>query len=90
MHGRGLFTRNEPITLRDRCYLFIILLNVDRRGAKATGSAPLGSALNSRAAVPHCSEIFARFNEHAWASRFRSKHWLAAAGGWRYVTPPRC
>lgn len=32
---RGLFRRNEPIIPRDRCYLFIILLNVDRRGAKA-------------------------------------------------------
>lgn len=26
---RGLLTRNEPITPRDRCYLFIILLNVE-------------------------------------------------------------
>lgn len=60
MHGRGLFTRNGPITPRDRCYLFIILLNVDRRGAKATGSfLELG----------HCSEIFVCFNEHPWASR---------------------
>lgn len=30
VHERGLFTRNGPITSRDRCYLFIILLNVDR------------------------------------------------------------
>lgn len=35
-HRPGLFTRNGPINPRDRCYLFIILLNVDRRGAKAT------------------------------------------------------
>lgn len=56
---RGLFRRNEPITPRDRCYLFIILLNVDRRGAKASGSFLQHG---------HCSEIFVWFNEHAWVA----------------------
>lgn len=43
-HRPGLFTRNGPINPRDRCYLFIILLNVDRRGAKATALCSLRHA----------------------------------------------
>lgn len=48
---------HEPIT--PRRYLFIILLNVDRWGAKAGGSFLQHG---------HCSEIFVWFNEHAWVA----------------------
>ena len=34
--GRAYSRGTDPINPRDRCYLFIILLNVDRWGAKAT------------------------------------------------------
>lgn len=61
VHERGLFTRSGPITVRDGCYLFIILLNVDRPGAKATGSYLPGS--------PYCSEIFVWLNERVWAPK---------------------
>lgn len=63
-HRPGLFTRNGPINPRDRCYLFIILLNVDRRGAKAT--------VQLRA--PRLLRNITPFNEDAWVARVLSAY----------------